>query len=215
MNSVLYPVTREKDILPALKEEPGALAVAFKRPDMTTFLLELAHNTKIEFDPISRQSVLVTPEEKLTKRFNTHLKAILDDDIFAVQSLHYDVHEAYTGFIPKGENLLNIIPIGKTGRVPYFHRDTSDVNAHVSYFFATLQYLTRIPSETLWQRLVENDFKDDSCVPEDMIGETEIGDIVFMKGQDAAPKDVQKERVFMHRSSNKIPELGQVSVVIS
>ncbi len=236
-------VTEESEIVPAL-QKPLTRAVFYRRPKLTELFTaagaivarrdeEVLLRMKDHFNNPSMgpyaalrrlnsykdpQQILDVTTQLAIDIKSEAAKAIFEDMKNAVK-LHKDTLEKYTKSLSEDLTFFNVVSKGAPGCASAIHTDWMKLSTHISYL-TPLQWLSGIPSEKEWDLLSSHTYalEESGINFQDRIRETQIGDLVFLKGHGLYPggKESPKARFgsLPHRSSDKIPECGQIAVAI-
>jgi len=237
-------VTDESEIVPALRlTAPFTRAVFFQRPELTAYFMERIRsgNLKARYDEdvlFHRADYLRNPFAERYAAFRAidmqgswkqiHVRAkefaidmrpetaqVIFEDMRYTRALKNNVHETLFKEKAPGRMDFNVVARGAAGCTPKMHPDIAAFNAHVSYL-TPVQWLKGIPAEEIWDLIVREKLEKSSLEYKSDIRETQLGDVVFIKGLGLFPddRDTRQARLetFPHRSSEQIPEHGQLAV---
>lgn len=235
-------VTEETEIVPELRK-PLTRAVFYHRPKLTelftaagaivarrdeTILNHYAdyfRNPFSERHSFSRKLALDGDGNQVfsrATRYGIRMRPEIADAIFEdiknVSALQQDVFKKYAGKPSEKRLDFNVVAKGEKGCTPKMHVDMFDLNAHVSYL-TPLQWLSGVPAIQEWPHIANETLESSPIDFRNRIRETQIGDVAFIKGLGPISLDsdlVEHPRfaTMPHRSSDKIPECGQIAVAI-
>lgn len=237
-------VTEESEIVPALRmQNPITRAVFYHRPKLTELFTaagaiaarrdedvlfsygDYFRNSFSEHYALFRKLDLNGNWQQVfnkAAKFGINVRPDIAEDIFKdiqkVHLLYQKVFKEYAGEPSASRLDFNIVANGAKGCTPKMHVDMFDLNAHVSYL-TPLQWLSGIPAIEEWVHIAHETLNTNTDEIRSRLRETRIGDVAFIKGLGAISLDsdlVEHPRfaTMPHRSSDKIPECGQIAVAI-